>query len=46
MSYMKKNEDEDQVMIKLDRTSVFQDGVQSTTPPGASMRCTYSMLTR
>jgi coatomer protein complex subunit gamma len=26
MSYGKKNEDADQVMIKLDRTSVFQDG--------------------
>lgn len=26
MSYMKKDEDADQVMIKLDRTSVFQDG--------------------
>jgi hypothetical protein len=26
MSYMKKDEDADQTMIKLDRTSVFQDG--------------------
>lgn len=26
MSYVKKDEDADQVMIKLDRTSVFQDG--------------------
>lgn len=26
MSYIKKDEDADQVMIKLDRTSVFQDG--------------------
>lgn len=34
---MKKDEDADQVMIKLDRTSVFQDGVQ-LLPPGASMR--------
>ena len=25
---MKKDEDADQVMIKLDRTSVFQDGMQ------------------
>ncbi|KAJ6152539.1 hypothetical protein N7497_006858 [Penicillium chrysogenum] len=32
MSYMKKNEDEDQVMIKLDRTSVFQDGNSPSTP--------------
>lgn len=28
MSYVKKDEDADQVMIKLDRTSVFQDGTQ------------------
>lgn len=28
MSYMKKDEDADQVMIKLDRTSVFQDGME------------------
>jgi hypothetical protein len=26
MSYVKKDEDADQVMMKLDRTSVFQDG--------------------
>lgn len=26
MSYVKKDEDADQVMVKLDRTSVFQDG--------------------
>lgn len=29
MSYMKKDEDADQVMIKLDRTSVFQDGKET-----------------
>jgi hypothetical protein len=29
---MKKDEDADQVMIKLDRTSVFQDGVQLLPP--------------
>lgn len=35
MSYMKKDEDADQAMIKLDRTSVFQDGRQSAIlPPG------------
>jgi len=28
MSYVKKDEDADQVMIKLDRTTVFQDGTQ------------------
>lgn len=28
MSYVKKDEDADQVMIKLDRTSVFQDGTR------------------
>lgn len=32
MSYMKKDEDADQVMIKLDRTSVFQDGTSICTP--------------
>ena len=26
MSYVKKDEDADPVMIRLDRTSVFQDG--------------------
>lgn len=39
MSYMKKDEDADQVMIKLDRTSVFQDGrtiPQWIYPPGHS----------
>ena len=30
MSYMKKDEDADQTMIKLDRTSVFQDGKRQT----------------
>jgi hypothetical protein len=36
MSYMKKDEDADQVMIKLDRTSVFQDGIPpNRVPPGA-----------
>ena len=37
MSYMKKDEDADQVMIKLDRTSVFQDGILPNRffPPGA-----------
>lgn len=29
MSYVKKDEDADQVMMKLDRTSVFQDGKPS-----------------
>lgn len=29
MSYMKKDEDADQVMMKLDRTSVFQDGTSN-----------------
>lgn len=32
MSYMKKDEDADQVMIKLDRTSVFQDGEWESMP--------------
>jgi coatomer protein complex subunit gamma len=32
MSYVKKDEDADQVMIKLDRTSVFQDGKTSDAP--------------
>lgn len=32
MSYVKKDEDADQVMMKLDRTSVFQDGKQSFSP--------------
>ena len=30
MSYVKKDEDADQMMMKLDRTSVFQDGVLLT----------------
>ena len=29
MSYMKKDEDADQGMIKVDRTSVFQEGTLS-----------------
>jgi coatomer protein complex subunit gamma len=33
MSYGKKDEDADQVMIKLDRTSVFQDGGLSRINP-------------
>jgi coatomer protein complex subunit gamma len=32
MSYMKKDEDADQTMIKLDRTSVFQDGERRPLP--------------
>ena len=43
MSYMKKDEDADQVMIKLDRTSVFQDGTWSAMglpPPPLAMRLT------
>lgn len=32
MSYVKKDEDADQVMIKLDRTTVFQDGRRSLSP--------------
>lgn len=41
MSYMKKDEDADQVMIKLDRTSVFQDGMH--TPPGAAETKTHHL---
>ena len=33
MSYVKKDEDADQVMMKLDRTSVFQDGIHITLFP-------------
>lgn len=49
MSYMKKDEDADQVMIRLDRTSVFQDGMQSDNglPPGTPIhnRTTPSLCT-
>ena len=49
MSYMKKDEDADSVMIKLDRTSVFQDGRLPAMPLAmrlirATSHCT--LLTR
>lgn len=31
MSYGKKNEDADQAIVKVDRTSVFQEGKKRTT---------------
>ena len=34
MSYAKKDEDGDQTMVKLDRTSVFQDGKSTKSPHG------------
>lgn len=37
MSYGKKDEDSDQVMIKLDRTSVFQDGRRSPNRVGSPL---------
>ena len=32
MSYGKKDEDADQAILKIDRTSVFQEGKFPTTP--------------
>lgn len=37
MSYVKKDEDADQVMIKLDRTSVFQDGAFTSPEIGGKL---------
>ncbi|KAJ5236755.1 hypothetical protein N7489_006846 [Penicillium chrysogenum] len=45
MSYMKKNEDEDQVMIKLDRTSVFQDARLFNSSPISPRTC-RTLLTK
>ncbi|KAJ5434460.1 Coatomer/clathrin adaptor appendage Ig-like subdomain [Penicillium cf. griseofulvum] len=45
MSYMKRNEDEDQVMIKLDRTSVFQDARLFNSSPISPRTC-RTLLTK
>lgn len=37
MSYLKKDEDADQAMIKLDRTTVFQEGKGKRTHPKKMM---------
>ncbi|CRG85762.1 putative coatomer subunit gamma [Talaromyces islandicus] len=45
MSYMKKDEDADQAMIKLDRTSVFQDARLFNSSPISPRRC-RTLLTK
>ncbi|KAJ6079116.1 hypothetical protein N7467_008869 [Penicillium canescens] len=45
MSYMKKDEDADQVMIKLDRTSVFQDARLFNSSPISPRTC-RTLLTK
>ncbi|KAL4873337.1 hypothetical protein BDV12DRAFT_160865 [Aspergillus spectabilis] len=45
MSYMKKDEDADQTMIKLDRTSVFQDARLFNTSPISPRQC-RTLLTK
>ncbi|KKK20864.1 hypothetical protein P175DRAFT_0472030 [Aspergillus ochraceoroseus IBT 24754] len=45
MSYMKKDEDADQSMIKLDRTSVFQDARLFNTSPISPRQC-RTLLTK
>ncbi|KAF5865027.1 coatomer subunit gamma [Aspergillus alliaceus] len=45
MSYMKKDEDADQTMIKLDRTSVFQDARLFNTSPISPRTC-RTLLTK
>ncbi|GFF49622.1 probable coatomer subunit gamma [Aspergillus udagawae] len=45
MSYVKKDEDADQVMIKLDRTSVFQDARLFNSSPISPRRC-RTLLTK
>ncbi|KAL4906620.1 hypothetical protein BDW74DRAFT_135768 [Aspergillus multicolor] len=45
MSYMKKDEDADQTMIKLDRTSVFQDARLFNSSPISPRQC-RTLLTK
>ncbi|EGD98822.1 coatomer subunit gamma, partial [Trichophyton tonsurans CBS 112818] len=45
MSYMKKDEDADQMMMKLDRTSVFQDARLFNSSPISPRRC-RTLLTK
>lgn len=45
MSYVKKDEDADQVMMKLDRTSVFQDARLFNSSPISPRRC-RTLLTK
>ncbi|OJJ51352.1 hypothetical protein ASPZODRAFT_12186 [Penicilliopsis zonata CBS 506.65] len=45
MSYMKKDEDADQTMIKLDRTSVFQDARLFNSSPISPRKC-RTLLTK
>ncbi|KAJ9193059.1 hypothetical protein DTO164E3_630 [Paecilomyces variotii] len=45
MSYVKKDEDADQVMIKLDRTSVFQDARLFNSSPISPRKC-RTLLTK
>lgn len=45
MSYMKKDEDADQMMLKLDRTSVFQDARLFNSSPISPRRC-RTLLTK
>ncbi|KAL1959857.1 hypothetical protein VTO42DRAFT_1002 [Malbranchea cinnamomea] len=45
MSYMKKDEDADQMMLKLDRTSVFQDARLFNSSPISPRKC-RTLLTK
>ncbi|KKZ61717.1 hypothetical protein EMCG_03746 [[Emmonsia] crescens] len=45
MSYVKKDEDADQIMMKLDRTSVFQDARLFNSSPISPRRC-RTLLTK
>lgn len=42
MSYGKKDEDADQAIVKVDRTSVYQEGIASTRSSGVPSANTHT----